>query len=140
MRKVIFSSLLFLSLTAFSSCSKIMGYSVLLWNLPENKLQDGDIVPVYIRSNISHVYVIGTESGKLEVPLWQLTEPVSKSKARKLQAKYADFAHHYASVAMDGLPMRAEAVNTAKQVYRLRKNEIVKILYPVKGQPPMTKN
>lgn len=123
---------------AFSSCSKIMGYSVLLWNLPENKLQDGDIVPVYIRSNISHVYVIGTESGKLEVPLWQLTEPVSKSKARKLQAKYADFAHHYASVAMDGLPMRAEAVNTAKQVYRLRKNEIVKILYPVKGQPPMT--
>ena len=52
-----------------------MGYSVLLWNIPEKGLQDGDVVPVYIRSNISHVYVIGTSEGKFEVPLWQLTEP-----------------------------------------------------------------
>ncbi|MCR5496096.1 MAG: hypothetical protein K6F15_10720 [Treponema sp.] len=138
MRKIIFSSLLFLALFAFSSCSKIMGYSVLLWNLPENQLQDGDVVPVYIRSNISHVYVIGTSSGKVEVPLWQLTDPVSKGKVKKVKAKYAEFNHKYATVAMDGLPMRAEAVNTAKQVYRLRKNETVKLLYTLKGQSPMT--
>lgn len=115
-----------------------MGYSVLLWNLPENQLQDGDIVPVYIKSNISHVYVIGTSKGKVEVPLWQLTEPVSKFKIKKVQARYAECRHVYASVALDGLPMRAEAVNTAKQVYRLRKNEVVKLLYKVRGQAPMT--
>lgn len=115
-----------------------MGYSVLLWNIPEKGLQDGDVVPVYIRSNISHVYVIGTSEGKFEVPLWQLTEPVSKSKVNKLRNRYADYSHKYATVALDGLPMRAEAVNTAKQVYRLRKNETVKLLYKVKGQAPMT--
>ena len=115
-----------------------MGYSVLLWNIPEKGLQDGDVVPVYIRSNISHVYVIGTSEGKFEVPLWQLTEPVSKSKVNKLKNRYADYSHKYATVALDGLPMRAEAVNTAKQVYRLRKNETVKLLYKVKGQAPMT--
>ena len=83
MRKIIFSVLLAFSLALISSCSKIMGYSVLLWNIPEKGLQDGDVVPVYIRSNISHVYVIGTSEGKFEVPLWQLTEPVSKSKVNK---------------------------------------------------------
>ena len=138
MRKIIFSVLLAFSLVLISSCSKIMGYSVLLWNIPEKGLQDGDVVPVYIRSNISHVYVIGTSEGKFEVPLWQLTEPVSKSKVNKLKNRYADYSHKYATVALDGLPMRAEAVNTAKQVYRLRKNETVKLLYKVKGQAPMT--
>ena len=115
-----------------------MGYSVLLWNLPESQLQDGDVVPVYIKSNISHVYVIGTGQGKVEVPLWQITEPVSKFKLKKIKERYSECNHIYASVALDGLPMRAEAVNTAKQVYRLRKNEVVKLLYKVKGQAPMT--
>ena len=127
-----------LSCALFFSCSKIMGYSVLLWNLPEQQLQDGDVVPVYIRSNISHVYVIGVADGKVEVPLWQLTEPVSKSKVKKVQARYASYSHTYASVAANGLPMRAEPVNTAKQVYRLRKNETIKLLYKVNGQSPMT--
>ena len=54
MRKIYFSSLLVLSLFIFTSCSGIMGYGVMLWNLPESGLRDGDIVPVYIKSNISH--------------------------------------------------------------------------------------
>ncbi|HIW37271.1 MAG TPA: SH3 domain-containing protein, partial [Candidatus Treponema faecavium] len=40
------------------SCSKLMGYSVVLWTDPEKNLSDGDIVPVYIKSNISQTYVI----------------------------------------------------------------------------------
>ncbi len=115
-----------------------MGYSVNLWNIPEKQIASGDIVPVYIRSNISHVYVIGTADGeKIEVPLWQLTEPVKKRKVQKIAAKYKENAHTYASVKLDGLPCRAEPVNTAKQVYRLRKGEIIKILYKGKGQAPM---
>ncbi len=115
-----------------------MGYSVVLWNIPEQHIKSGDIVPVYIKSNISHVYVIGTEGGeKIEVALWQLTEPVKKGKVKSVAAKYSENAATYASVKLDGLPCRAEPVNTAKQVYRLRKNEIIKILYKGKGQAPM---
>lgn len=115
-----------------------MGYSVVLWTLPEQQIKSGDIVPVYIKSNISHVYVIGSQSGeKLEVALWQLTEPVKKSKVKAVAAKYADNAATYASVKLDGLPCRAEPVNTAKQVYRLRKGEVIKILYKGNGQAPM---
>lgn len=123
----------------FSSCSKVKGYGVLLWNLPENKLCDGDVVPVYIKSNITQQYVIGCSDGMIEIPLWQLSEPVGKRKAKKLSAGlYSEYKNTYASVAADGLPMRSEPVNSAKQVYRLRKGEVIKILYKVTGQPPMT--
>lgn len=121
----------------FSSCSKILGYSVLLWNVPEHNLQDGEVVKVFIKSNISHVYVIEAASEKIEVPLWQITEPQSKSKAEKTAKIYAEYNHTYASVKLDGLPIRAEAVNTARQVYRLRKDEVIKVLYKGKGQQVM---
>ena len=137
--KKLFLPFIFLLSLIFTSCSdKIMGYSVVLWNIPEQHIKSGDIVPVYIKSNISHVYVIGTESGeKKEVALWQLTEPVKKRKIKSVAAKYSENAATYASVKLDGLPCRAEPVNTAKQVYRLRKGEVIKILYKGKGQAPM---
>lgn len=132
------SACLFL-LLGFTGCSdKIMGYSVVLWNIEDSQIPSGDTVPVYIRSNISHVYVIGNKNGeKIEVPLWQLTDPVKKGKIKNVAAKYQENAHTYASVKLDGLPCRAEPVNTAKQVYRLRKGEVIKILYKGNGQAPM---
>ena len=115
-----------------------MGYSVLLWNIPEQEMQAGQVLPVYIKSNISHVYVVSNAAGeKFEIPLWQLTEPVKKGKVKALVEKYSENAHTYASVKLDGLPCRAEPVNTAKQVYRLRKGEIIKILYKGNGAKPM---
>ncbi len=123
-----------------TSCSdKILGYSVVLWNIPEYEIQSGEVVPVYIKSNISHVYIIEAKQGeKIEVPLWQLTEPVKKSKIKNVVSRYAEYANTYASVKIDGLPAREEAVNTAKQVYRLRKGEIIKILYKGNGTAPTT--
>lgn len=137
--KKIYLVFLFLFSLFLTSCSdKIMGYSVVLWTVPEQQIKSGDIVPVYIKSNISHVYVIGTASGeKIEVALWQLTEPVKKGKVKNVAARYVENAATYASVKLDGLPCRAEPVNTAKQVYRLRKGEIIKILYKGEGQKPM---
>ena len=137
--KKLFLPLIILFTLFFTACSdKVMGYSVVLWTIPDQQIKSGDTVPVYIKSNISHVYVIGNKNGeKLEVALWQLTEPVRKSKVKAVAAKYAENAATYASVKLDGLPCRAEPVNTAKQVYRLRKGEVIKILYKGNGQAPM---
>ena len=97
-----------LTLLLTSCGDKIMGYSVVLWTIPEQQIKSGDIVPVYIKSNISHVYVIGTSSGeKIEVALWQLTEPVKKGKVKNIAARYAANAATYASLKLDGLPCRA---------------------------------
>lgn len=139
MKKSFFTfALLFAGLFLSSCKDRVMGWSVVLWNSPENSIESGDLVPVFIRSNISHVYVIGLEDGKkAEVPLWQLTDPLSKRKANALKKRYEENAHTYASVKLDGLPCRAEPVNTAKQVYRLRKGEVIKILFKGKGQAVM---
>jgi len=128
----------------YNSKPHVTGYSMLLWNMPEKNLQDGDIVPVYIKSNISHVYVVGhpdkSNKEKFEVPLWQVTEPQSLGKTKKQALRYQEYFHQYAHVALDGLPVRNEPVNTSKQVYRLRLNETVKLLYKGKGQPVMVGN
>ena len=138
MKKFYLSFLFIFSLFLTSCSDKVMGYSVVLWTIPEQQIKSGDVVPVYIKSNISHVYVIGTSSGeKIEVALWQLTDPVKKGKIKAVSAKYEENAATYASVKLDGLPCRADPVNTAKQVYRLRKGEIIKILYKGEGQKPM---
>lgn len=122
----------------FSSCSGIIGYSVLLWNVPEQSLADGTIVPVYVKSNISHVYVIGVPETKekIEVPLWKLSEPESKGRAQQTARRYENYANTYAKCVLDGLPIRADKVNTSKQVYRLKKNEIVRALYEGEGSVP----
>ena len=142
-RKIILSILVICVLSmsfVISSCSGIMGYSVVLWNIPERNLSDGTIVPVYIKSNISHVYVIKDPNSKekVEVPLWQISVPESKGKAKKLAQKYSAYEHQYAKCNLDGLPIRAGTVNTSKQVYRLRKNEVIRLLYEGEGQAVMS--
>ena len=135
----VFTSFFIAFLSIFlTSCSGIIGYGVLLWNDNEHKLSDGTVVPVYLKSNISKVYVIGLPDTKekIEVPLWQLSSPEKKSKAIKRAEKYAEYKNMYAKSAIDGLPIRADKVNTSKQVYRLRKNETVKTMYKGKGVAP----
>lgn len=140
MKKSIFvAALVCLAAVFFTSCKdKVMGYSVALWNIPEQKISAGELVPVYIKSNISHVYVAGlSDDAKFEVPLWKMTEPEKQKAAARTAQKYTEYAHTYASAKIDGLPIRAQTVNTAKQVYRLRKGEVLKVLYKGKGQAVM---
>ena len=120
------------------SCSRSLGYSVVLWSIPEAEISDGDIVHVLIKSNISQVYVIEKDKKKKEVPFWALSEPTSKSKAKESLLNFTEYQHKYALVALDGLPMREKPVNTSKQVYRLRNQEKIRVLYKGEGQAVMS--
>lgn len=123
-----------LFLVLFSSCGSL-GYGVMLWGDQEHNIPDGAIVKVYIRSNISHTYVISSldDNEKFEIPLWKITEPQSKSKAKKQAKKYEEYQGTFASVTLDGLPIRQDTINTSKQVYRLRENEVIRVLYKGSG-------
>ncbi|MDR2898331.1 MAG: SH3 domain-containing protein [Spirochaetaceae bacterium] len=127
---------------AAASCSNLLGYGVLQWSIPEKQLYAGDMVPVYIRSNISQVYVIGMNGTdeKLEVPLWQIRLFSSKREAAQFSESMAEFFHTYARVALDGLPVRFDPDNTSRQIYRLRENEVIKVLGKGKGSPVMMGN
>ncbi len=129
----------FVSISFFSCSNEIIGYSVVLWNIPEAEIADGEVVPVYMKSNISKTYLIGTPDAtkRVEIPLWKITEPASKGSANKYAKAHQDYNKQYAVSVTDGLPIRKDPTNVAKQVYRLRKGEIIRTCFVGKGDTPM---
>lgn len=120
------------------SCTGRIGYGVMNWSAPEYALAAGDVVPVFIQSNIGKVYVVGTGKGfrtHAEIPLWQLDLYKSRSAARKASDALGEFRHTYALVRLDGLPIRAKPENTARQVYRLKEGQKIKVLAKGTGTP-----
>ena len=137
----IFALLLVCSLCI--SCSGYIGYGVINWSVPEHGLVAGDVVPVFIQSNIGKVYVIGSgkdRNKRIEVPLWQLTLYSSASKARRAARDMEAFRYMYAISRTDGLPIRSQSDNTSRQIYRLRKDQKIRILRSGEGAPVVAGN
>jgi len=139
---------LFFTLAAvmlLSSCSKL-GWGVLLWSIDDPPVLSGSVLPVYIKSNIDRVWVvgvpetsrIGSADRKVEIPLSQFEFAGSKRKAEKRAQEFAQYALMYAENLQDGLPIRDAPDNSSKRVYRLRLGEIIKILDVAQGNPPIS--
>lgn len=135
---VLLSAILLLA----SSCSRLLGYGVLLWSSEDPPVPSGTVLPVYIRSNIDHVWVVGipreyrssdTRIDKFEIPLAKLELAGSKKKAMARAEQFAPYALVYAETLQDGLPIRENPDNGSRRVYRLKLGEQVKILTPVSG-------
>ncbi len=125
-----------LAFACLSSCSQRLGWGLVLWTAPEGRLPAGSVVPVYIKSNINHVYVVGSidAKSKVELPLWQVEVFPSRKKASQEAAKYAKVASLYLVALRDGLPVRVTPTNNGTdRAYRLREGESVKILALAKG-------
>ena len=125
-----------------SSCTRRLGYGILLWSSDDPPIPSGTVLPVYIRSNIDQVWVAGipdeyrasgSRIDKFEIPLPQLELVGSRSRAMRRAEEFLPYALHYAETLQDGLPIRESPDNTSRRVYRLRIGEIVKILNPVGG-------
>jgi len=125
-----------------TSCSRLLGYGVLLWATDDPPVPSGTVLPVYIRSNIDQVWVVGipqeyrmagSRLDKFEIPLSKLELSGSKKKAEDRAENFAPYALAYAETLQDGLPIRDSPDNGARRVYRLKLGEIIKILSPAKG-------
>lgn len=145
--KSVFLAIICLSLTAvFSACSSRMGWGVLLWSTEEPPVQSGTVLPVYIRSNINRVWVLGTppeirtgrNSDRFEVPLERFEFVGRRSRANERAEQFSRYALVYAETLQDRLPIREAPNNQSRQVYRLREGDIIKILYRAEGVPPLS--
>jgi len=143
-----YKRILFLLSLAFvlvlSSCSKL-GYGVLLWSLDDPPVDSGTVLPVYIRSNIEKIWVVGVpevvkanKDYKKEIPLNQLEFIGNRRKAEKWAIEFSPYALAYAENLQDGLPIRDNPDNNSRRVYRLRLGEVVKVLGIAKGIPPIS--
>jgi hypothetical protein len=122
-----------------SSCSRPIGWGVLLWSSGDPAIPSGTVLPVYIRSNIEQVWVVGVPAAyrngmdKMEIPLPRFELAGSRRAAKKRAAEFSPLALTYAETLQDGLPIRESSDNGARRVYRLRAGEIIKILAPAEG-------
>jgi len=130
----------------FTSCSKKLGYGVLLWSIDEPSILSGTVLPVYVKSNIEKLWIVGVPehlvemhgSDKIEVPLFKLEFLGSKRKAVAWAENFSEYALIYAENLQDGLPIRDNTDNNARRVYRLRLGEVIKVLGVAKGNPPIS--
>jgi hypothetical protein len=128
----------------FSSCNRRLGHGILLWSIPDPPIPSGTVLPVYIKSNIDGVWVVGIPKeyrnkqdrmNKLEIPLAKLELVGGRGKTIRRAEEFAPYASNYAETLQDGLPIREGPSNSARRVYRLRQGEIIKILTSVRGVP-----
>jgi hypothetical protein len=130
-----------------SSCTRLLGWGVLLWSSELPAIPSGTVLPVYIRSNIDQVWVVGipeefrppgAQMDKFEIPLARLELAGSRQAALRQAADFADYALTYAETLQDGLPIRREPDNGAQRVYRLRLGEIIKVMSLAGGNPAIS--
>jgi hypothetical protein len=122
------------------SCSKEIGWGILLWSLDDPYIPSGTVLPVYVRSNIEESWITGIpeeyrigDQDMAEIPLPHLELLKSRGAAMRRAAAFAEYAVSYAEVLQDGLPVRDKPENGAKRAYRLKEGEIIKILGKVDG-------
>jgi hypothetical protein len=140
-----FGIALLFAATALSldSCSSRIGWGVVLWTAPEGPLPAGSVVPVYIKSNIEQVYVVGVPGAKdkgkkIELPLWQVELYPSRGKANARVKAMGENVSLYMFATRDGLPLRDAPTNAGKRVYRLHEGQSVKVLEKVQGEEVST--
>jgi predicted small secreted protein len=126
-----------LALLAFllAGCNSRSGWGVVLWSLSDEGLPGGTVVKVLTESHINNMYIIETGNGekRLEVPMWRLRKFKWKSQALDYAAAFAPYAPYYATAQRDGLPLRDHPDSGAKQVYKLREGQVIKIIERVEG-------
>lgn len=129
-----------LALFGISSCSKTIGWGLLLWYTDDPAIPSGTVLPVYGRSNIEQLWITGIPAsyrteGKdmMEVPLSHLELLGSRGAAQRRAKEFAEYAKTYAETMQDGLPVRDLPENNSRRVYRLKRGEVVKVLEKVEG-------
>jgi len=126
---------------SLASCSSKLGWGVVLWTSEDQRLLAGDVVPVYIKSNIQSLYVVGVpgDKEKAELPLWQVEIFRTKKAAEARVAALGEYKSVYMAATLDGIPVRDKPSNAhGTQVYRLRGGQSVKVLEKVEGEEVAT--
>jgi hypothetical protein len=133
-----------LVVATLGACPSRLGWGILLWSIEEPPIPSGTVLPVYIKSNINKVWVVGLPEGwhggkngmdKIEIPFSRFELVGSKRKAKIRAQDFSQYALSYAENLQDGLPIRDAPDNNGRRIYRLKTGEVIKILSVAEGSP-----
>lgn len=96
-------------------------------------METGSVLPIYEESRLKQSYIAGgasreTERETREIPAWRLRFFSGEEEAKIFAAQFDSVKDFFARVNRNALPVREQADRLSRQVYRLRQNEIIKIL------------
>lgn len=134
-----FFIVILLSFSCFS-CVRSLGFGVVIWADENDELKIGEIVKVYAESKASKMYIVSAEdkNEQIEIPMKKLLISPSHREVLELKEKLSDLLFMCAVSKVDGLPLRAEPDNQEKQLYRLKKGQMLKLLFEEYGAPVTT--
>ena len=119
---------------ALVSCGeRPVGTGVVLWS-DGGPVATGATVDVVEESTIEDRYLVrGAAADRSEEPVpvaprWRVRVFSDPEQAAAFAAGYADFVDVYAYAARRGLPVRAQASATADIIYKLREQEVTKVI------------
>ena len=108
-------------------------YGVLLWGGPDATIADGSLVGILSSSEIRNVFAVVAADEEEAVPTefdrWRVRVFGSRTEAETFAEEYAQFKGVLGKSTSQGLPIRISDDNLSTMIYRLRRDEIVKVLY-----------
>jgi hypothetical protein len=107
-----------------------IGYGVILWSSDNQQFPTGSIVHVMEESRIKGTYTIRNNETKniTEIPSYLVSFFKKKGDAEEYAGLYSEYAPLLARAEKDGLPVRETPDALGTRLYRLKKQQIFKIL------------
>ena len=107
-----------------------IGYSLVFWAEEGAPYRTGELLRVVKESQVQETYLVQLPHSKelTELPRFRAAFYQSEQEARDAKKAYAPFAAVFGYSKKDGLPIREKPTQEAKQIYKLREGQIVKIL------------
>jgi hypothetical protein len=129
-KRYIIISILLLSLLITSCGPRRIGYGVLLWSTDEQKIETGELVEIIEESEIRNTYSIKISEldEPIEVDKWRVSMFKDIETAQGKVKNFSEYRYLFAKADQNALPVREEPDRLSKRVYKLREDEIIKVL------------
>ena len=123
-----FLALLFLAVISCGAGK--LGYGVILWSSDNQQFPTGSVVHVMEESRIKETYTIRNNETKntAELPRYLVSFFKKKSDAEGYAGRYSEYAPLLGKAEKDGLPVRETPDALGTRLYRLKNQQIFKII------------
>ena len=120
----------FIIIITFTSCSqKILGYGTILWAPEDSLFSTGQTVTIISESELADVYLLndGSSEEPVQMERWRVEFFEDAALADKRSKGILEYKTIFARNLKDGLLIREEPSINSPRVYKMRKNQIIKI-------------